>query len=153
MPQNNPFYRWGDRGSKKPVAKNPGLLTLNPIFFLVTPLGIFYPTRESLALFVLFTAMYPAPTRVPGTHSVLDKCFSNEWVQQGAGRSQPNALLYSWGTSDLERVWLECDLSSVTLCLSTIESIIFSLPVSPSLLPDLSRQKMWEPLRHSQRPC
>lgn len=34
-------------------------------------------------------------------------------------------------------------MSKVTLRLSTTESVIFSLPGSPSLLPDLSRPKDW----------
>lgn len=77
--------------------------------------------------------MFPAPRRVLGIYSVLDKCSSNEWVQQGA---QCPPL-----QGEDPRPGVGCHLAKVTPCLSTTESIIFSLPGSPSLLPDLSRPK------------
>ena len=62
----------------------------------------------------------------------------NGYSRELGGITQSNVLLCSWGIQNLAR---GCDLSKVTLCLRTIESINFSLPGSLSLLPDLSRPK------------
>ena len=77
--------------------------------------------------------MFLAPIRVPGIYPVLNKCSSNGCVQQGA-------QCPSLQQEDL-RPGEGCDLSKVTPCVSATESIISSLPGSPSLLPDLSRPK------------
>lgn len=66
------------------MAKNPGPLTLNPTLSLFSPLGLSYATREIL----LFTALSPAPGRVPGPYPVLSACFPSEWAQQGVGRNR-----------------------------------------------------------------
>ena len=117
MSQHNPplqmkRLRLGEVSGKK--KKKSRSSDSKSTFFLFSQAGLCYPTRKGLCFIYWRTeaprvivdgvrkeldtsndqqltlpAPLPEPRRVPGTYSAHRKCFSNEWVHQGAGRNHP----------------------------------------------------------------
>lgn len=76
---------------QKSVAKDSGLLILNPTFFLFPQPGIFYSTRQMLCFVCCYVlSIYKSAWHILDTQYMFFPM--NEYSRESGGITQPNAL-------------------------------------------------------------